>query len=83
MRRLKFIIKAVLTLVLLLLLFNAASAFEVEMEYDPSPAEAFQEIEFKAVVKGAERRAFYGILGTAINAGAKIVRIFMKILVHI
>jgi PKD repeat protein len=57
------LIKTVLPLIILLFTANIASAFDVEVEYDPSPAEAFQEIEFKAVVKGAEAKSFLWDMG--------------------
>lgn len=51
--------------VILSFLFPVSSllAFEVEIEYDPPSPEAFQEIEFKAVVEGAEAKSFLWDMG--------------------
>lgn len=53
------------SIALLFFIFLPANAFsfEVEIDYEPAPAEAFQEIEFKAVVKGAEAKSFLWDMG--------------------
>ncbi|MDI6801408.1 MAG: PKD domain-containing protein [Thermodesulfovibrionales bacterium] len=53
----------VFSLFLLAFAVNTASAFEVEIEYDPPSPEGLQEIEFKAVVKGAEAKSFLWDMG--------------------
>jgi PKD repeat protein len=56
-------IKTVLPLILLIFTVASALAFEVEIEYDPSDPEGLQEIEFKAIVKGAEAKSFLWDMG--------------------
>lgn len=69
----------VFSLFLLAFAVKPALAFEVEIEYDPSPAEAFQETEFKASVKGGEAKSFLWEMGDGTKyTGESVTHVYKR-----
>lgn len=67
----------VFSLFLLAFAVKPALAFEVEIEHDP--AEAFQEIEFKASVKGGEAKSFLWEMGDGTKyTGESVTHVYKR-----